>query len=270
MEDFGPLQVEIHDGLATLTFNDPARRNPISAAMVHGLMLAMQRIENCPGDVHCVLITGHGTVFSSGGDMAASRDITTAQRHGDSTAGSDYTLESHHHPVLRSLRELHCPVITAINGPAVGMGLGYALAGDLIIAARSARFTAGFVRVGMSPDAGVSWHLPRLIGAARARQMLLLGDPVSADQALSWGLVNQVVSDEELMQEARALAARLIAGPPLALDSIRQLCRHSADQSFEVQIDEEQRLQRRLGRSEDALEGFRAFLEKRAPGFVGR
>ena len=267
--EWGPVRLTVEDMIATLEFNDPDRRNPISPAMVAGLLDAVDWLEGNAQAVRCLVVTGVGKAFSSGGDMAASDEIASARAAGDRNVGRNYTLEAHHHPVLRALREAPFPVISAVNGPAVGMGLGYALNADLILAARSARLVAGFVKVGMSPDAGTSWILPRLIGAARSREMMMLGDSVSAEQALAWGLVNRVFDDATFRDDVQAIARRLADGPPLALAAIRRLGWRSLEMGHEALIDEEQRVQRRLGGTADAAEGFRAFLEKRAPVFTG-
>ncbi|CAN5124310.1 enoyl-CoA hydratase/isomerase [soil metagenome] len=268
-----PLQFSIEDGIATIAFDNDVRRNAMGPRMLAAFDAALDTAVKRREDVRVIILTGRGRAFCSGGDMAEATQIAGTRRAGGpegDRAGSHYTLGSHHHPVLRKLRELPFPLITALNGPAAGMGLGYALMGDLIVAKRSARLSARFVKVGMSPDAGASWLLPRLIGNARAREMLLLGDDVSAEQALAWGMINRVFDDESFEAETHALAERLAAGPPLALGRIRQLCWDAWKNSHEEQIHHEEKRQQEMSLSEDALEGFTAFLEKRAPLFRGR
>jgi 2-(1,2-epoxy-1,2-dihydrophenyl)acetyl-CoA isomerase len=265
---WGPVMAEISNAVATIRMDDQARRNALGPAMVAGLRQAVDTLADPALGVRAAILTGVGRAFSSGGDMAESDQIASARRQGEN-AGLHYTLESHHHPLLRRLRELPFPLVTAINGPAIGMGMSYALMGDLIVAARSAYFVAGFVKVGMTPDAGLSWNLPRLVGNARARQLMLLGDKLTAEQALAWGMINQVADDAALEAEAQALAARLAAGPPLALAGIRALSWQSWHHSHEEHIDAEERIQMRLGKTDDGAEGFKAFLEKRAPRFTG-
>lgn len=266
------LQFSIKDQIATIAFDNDARRNALGPRMLTALDEALDGAVKHRDEVRVLILTGMGRAFCSGGDMVEAAEIASANKVGGEAgkrAGSHYTLGSHHHPVLRKLRELPFPLITALNGPATGMGLGYALMGDLIVARRSAHLSARFVKVGMSPDAGASWLLPRLIGGARAREMLLLGDDVSAEKALAWGLINHVYDDDRFEAETRALATRLAEGPPLALSRIRQLCWDAWKNSHEEQIHSEEMRQKEMGLSEDALEGFTAFLEKRAPIFRG-
>lgn len=268
-EIWGLVELTVDDGVGVLLLNDPAKRNSISPAMVDGLLEAVNWLGANADQVRCLVLTGAGSAFSSGGDMGESDKIVAARKAGDRNAGRNYTLEAHHHPVIRAFREAPFPIITAVNGHAVGMGLGYALLGDLIVAARKARFVAGFVKVGMTPDAGTSWNLPRLVGAARAREMMLLGDAVTAEEALSWGMINRVFDDESFLDDTMALARRIADGPPLALEGIRKLVWRSMQQGHEAHIDEEQRVQMKLGDTNDAAEGFKAFLEKRQPTFTG-
>jgi 2-(1,2-epoxy-1,2-dihydrophenyl)acetyl-CoA isomerase len=268
-----PLQFSIEDAIATIAFDNDARRNAMGPRMLAAFDAALDAAVKRRDEVRVLVLTGRGRAFCSGGDMAEAAEISNARRASGADGqnpGSHYTLGSHHHPVLRKLRELPFPIITALNGPAAGMGLGYALMGDLIVAKRSARLSARFVKVGMSPDAGASWLLPRLIGSARTREMLLLGDDVSAEQALAWGMINRVFDDGDFEAETQALAARLAAGPPLALNRVRQLCWDAWKNSHEEQIHNEEKRQQEMGLSQDALEGFTAFLEKRAPQFSGR
>ncbi len=266
---WGPVAVAIEGQVATIRMDDQARRNAIGPAMLGGLRQAIDTLTEPALGVRAAILTGVGRAFSSGGDMAESDAIASARREGVN-AGLHYTLESHHHPLLRRLRELPFPLITAINGPAIGMGMSYALMGDLIVAARSAYFVAGFVKVGVTPDAGLSWNLPRLVGSARARELMLLGDKLSAEQALAWGMINRVCDDASMLAEVQTLAARMAAGPPLALGAIRALSWQAWHNSYEEHIDAEERIQMKLGKSDDGAEGFKAFLEKRAPHFKGR
>jgi 2-(1,2-epoxy-1,2-dihydrophenyl)acetyl-CoA isomerase len=268
-EDFGCARLDIADGVATFTMDNQARRNAMGPPMVAALRRALDIVAAPDAGARCLMLTGAGRVFCSGGDMAESQEITDARAAGDEGAGGHYTLEMHHNPVIRRLRDLPIPFVTAVNGAAVGMGMSYALLGDLIVAARSAYLVARFVKVGMSPDAGQSWMLPRIIGSIRAREMLMLGEKVSADEALDWGLVNRVHDDDTFRAEAHALARRLAHGPTLALRNIRRLSWHAWRNTHDEHLDMEEGMQVALGRSDDAREGFTAFLEKRDPIFRG-
>jgi 2-(1,2-epoxy-1,2-dihydrophenyl)acetyl-CoA isomerase len=209
-----------------------------------------------------VLLTGEGRGFSAGANLGGSGPSTKAD-----DAGA--VLETHYHPLLRRLRDLPMPIVTAVNGVAAGVGMSVALMGDMVLAARSAYFLQAFRRIGLVPDGGITWMLPRKIGMARAIELSLLGEKLPAETALAWGLVNRVHDDAELMPAARALAAELAAGPTRALVSIRKLYWASPDHSYEQQLDLERRLQREAGRTRDAREGIQAFLQKRKAEFRG-
>lgn len=267
--DLDVARLEIEDAVATLTMDNPPRRNAMGPPMVSALRRTLDMVVEPSANVRCLVLTGNGRVFCSGGDMAESRDIADGLDAGNSNAGAHYSLEMHHYPVIRRLRDLPFPFITAVNGAAVGMGMGYALLGDLILATRSAFFTARFVKVGMSPDAGLSWMLPRSIGNARTREMLMLGDKVSAEDALAWGMINRVYDDDGFRSEVSALARRVAHGPTLALRDIRHLSWQSWRATHDEQLTAEEKYQIALSRSEDAREGFTAFLEKRDPQFRG-
>jgi 2-(1,2-epoxy-1,2-dihydrophenyl)acetyl-CoA isomerase len=268
-ENFGCARLKIEEGVATFTMDNPARRNAMGPAMVAALRRALDIVAVPDSGARCLMLTGAGRVFCSGGDMTESQEITDARAAGDEAAGGHYTLEMHHNPVIRRLRDLPIPCVTAINGPAVGMGMSYALLGDLIVAARSAYLVARFVKVGMSPDAGQSWMLPRIVGNVRAREMLMLGEKVSADEALNWGLLNRVHDDDAFRAEAHALAHRLAHGPTLALRNIRRLSWQAWRNTHDEHLDMEEAMQVALASSHDAREGFAAFLEKRDPDFRG-
>jgi 2-(1,2-epoxy-1,2-dihydrophenyl)acetyl-CoA isomerase len=173
------------------------------------------------------------------------------------------------HPLVRRLRNLDVPLITAVNGPAAGAGMSLALLGDLILCARSAYFLQAFRRIGLVPDCGATWLLPRLVGRARAVELSLLGEKLPAATALAWGLVSRVYDDEALISETMKLARELAGGPTCALGLTRKLYWESEDNSFEEQIDLEQRLQRIAGSTKDFREGVQAFLEKRPAVFRG-
>lgn len=180
------------------------------------------------------------------------------------------SLGTHHHYVMKLLKTLPYPVITAVNGPAAGLGFSYALAGDLIVAAKSAFFLAAFRNVGVSTDGGLSWMLPKIIGWARARELMLMGDRLSAGQALEWGLINRVYEDDDFMQQTMELAREVASGPTVALGKIRQLAWESWDLSFEQHLDKEEQLQLQTFATADAREGAHAMLEKRGANFEGR
>lgn len=269
IKDFDVAHLEIADHVAIFTLDHQSRRNAMGPAMVQALREALEIIVEPAHAVRCMLLTGAGRAFCSGGDMAETHRLTTALQSGGEK-NTHYTLELHHHPVIRRLRDLPFPLITAINGPAIGMGLSYALLGDLILAAHSAYFQARFVKVGMSCDVGLSWNLPRRIGATRAQEMLLLGEKITAEQALNWGLINRVYADETFREESIVFAKSLAMGPTQALSRLRKLSMAGASNNFDEQLTLEEHYQTELGFTDDAAEGFRAFLEKRAPAFQGR
>jgi 2-(1,2-epoxy-1,2-dihydrophenyl)acetyl-CoA isomerase len=230
--------------------------------MLEGLLAALDAVEDPAHGLRCLLVTGEGRAFSAGANLGGDGPST---RTGDVGA----VLETHYHPVFRRLRDLQMPIVTAVNGVAAGVGMSLALMGDMVVAARSAYFLQAFRRIGLVPDGGVTWLLPRLIGTARARELSLLGERLPAERALEWGLINRVHDDTELLSAARTLATELAAGPTRALALMRRLYWASPDNTYEQQLDLERCAQREAGRTRDSHEGVRAFLEKREAKFRG-
>src|SRR6201990_2734274 len=252
------------DGLvAVLKLDHQEVMNAVSMDMLGGLAEALDAIDD-KRDVRCLVLTGAGRAFCTGANLQG-RD---KQKPGRSNAGA--TLETGFHPFLRRLRNLHCPIVTSVNGPAAGAGMSFALMGDMILCARSSYFLQAFRRIGPVADCGSTWLLPRLIGKARSVELSLMGERLPAEKALEWGLVNLVYDDAVLMDETMKLAHELANGPTVALSLIRKLYWESPGNSFEDQLDLEQRLQREAGSAEDFKEGVTAFLEKRPAKFKGK
>ncbi len=261
--EFERASLELDGSVAVLSMNHPEVLNAVSPEMLQGLTAALDAIAASATRIRCVVLTGTGRAFSTGANLQGRADNGLMRR------GAGQTLETLFHPFMRRLRDLPCPLVTAVNGPAAGAGMSVALMGDLVLCARSAYFLQAFRRIGLVPDCGSTWLLPRLIGRARAIELSLLGERLPAETALAWGLVNRVFDDAALMAEARKLAHDLAAGPTVALGFIRRLYWESPENSYEQQLDLECRLQRQAGASEDFHEGVTAFLEKRPATFVG-
>ena len=264
MVDFNKVKVEVDDGVATLTLNHPEVMNAISMDMLEGLIEAFDYIEDKANGVRCVVMTGAGKGFCAGANLQGRN--TGAPKAG----GAGAVLESHYHPLLRRIRRLHCPILTAINGAAAGAGMSMALTGDLKLAGKSSYFLQAFRRIGLVPDAGSTYMLPRLVGTARAMELSLLGEKLPAEKALEWGLINRVYDDAELMSEAKKMASELAHGPTVSLALIRGLYWDSPENTFEEQLDLEFRTQRVAGSTADFKEGVTAFLEKRPAKFKGQ
>jgi 2-(1,2-epoxy-1,2-dihydrophenyl)acetyl-CoA isomerase len=262
--EFDKVTLEIAGAAACVTLNDPAVKNALGGAVLSGLSRALDHVAAPGSGVRALVLTGAGGAFSSGANLSDSSLIAAGEEFDAGAA-----LERHFHPVLRKLRDLELPLITAVPGPAVGIGMTFALMGDLVLAARSAYFAAGFVKIGLVPDGGTTWLLPRLIGVKRALEMAMLGDRLESAHAFELGLVNRVVEDDALMAEADALAARLAAGPTRALALMRRAFWRSYENSWEQQLALEQQLQSEAGRTKDFMEGVAAFMAKRPPSFTG-
>jgi 2-(1,2-epoxy-1,2-dihydrophenyl)acetyl-CoA isomerase len=258
--DYATIRYAVDGAVATITLNRPDKLNAFTAEMHGELADALGRLA---GDgARALLVTGAGRGFCAGQDLG--------QRAGDAAPDLGETLDRLYNPLIRRLRALELPVIAAVNGPAAGAGMSLALACDLALAARSASFLQAFARIGLAPDSGSTWMLPRLVGPQRARVLALLAERISAEEAVAWGLIWKVVDDAALMPEANALAARLAAAPTRALARIKRALDAAWGHSLDDQLDLERDLQRELGRTEDYREGVAAFLAKRAPVFRGR
>ena len=217
------------------------------------------------GGARALLITGEGRAFCSGADLQARGGAAAIGASGPYGA-----LTRSYNPTMVKLSKLNVPIITAVNGPAAGIGCSLALCSDFAIAAKSACFLQAFVNIGLVPDGGASWMLPRLIGKARATQMMLLGEKISGDQAADWGLIYKCVEDVNLITEARALATKLAGGPTLALGIMRQNIATALEIDYASALLREAEGQRIAGASADAIEGGLSFLQKRKPVFTGK
>jgi 2-(1,2-epoxy-1,2-dihydrophenyl)acetyl-CoA isomerase len=215
--------------------------------------------------VRAVLLTGAGRAFCAGQDLS-----TRKVSPGAAPIDLAVSLGNYYNPLVRRLRELPKPVVCAVNGTAAGAGANIALACDLVIAARSASFVQAFSKIGLLPDSGGTWFLPRLAGSARAMGLALLGERLSAEDAAAWGLIWKVVDDDALATEATAIAKQLATGPTTGYGLIKQALLASATNSLDAQLELERDLQRKAGFSEDYREGVTAFLEKRKPVFKGK
>ena len=245
--------------VATLTIARPETLNALSARTVAELREAVEEVGR--SGARCLLLKGEGRGFSSGADLASGGGLPE-------DAGE--ALEKGFNPLVEALFALPIPFVAAVNGPCAGAGCSLALAADIVIAARSAYFLQAFVNVGLVPDAGATWLLPRLAGRARAMEMMMLGERIPAEQAQAWGMIARVVDDEYLAEEAVALATRMAQGPTVALGLIRRLAREAQQASLTEALGAERIAQRDAGRTEDFRSAVMAFLQKRQPRFEGR
>jgi 2-(1,2-epoxy-1,2-dihydrophenyl)acetyl-CoA isomerase len=255
--------IERDQGYQILTLNRPRRLNAFSEIMLQELKCALDAAEADP-QCRAVILTGAGRAFSAGQDLNE-----RASTQGEPVVlGS--ALETHYNPLIRKLRALPFPVVAAVNGVAAGAGANIALASDIVLAARSASFVQSFARIGLAPDCGGTWILPRLVGPARARGLALTAEPLPAEKAEAWGLIWKVIDDALLMEEARGLCRAFATAPAAGLALIKRALEESWSNDLDAQLDLERETQREASLTADYAEGVRAFLQKRPPVFATR
>jgi 2-(1,2-epoxy-1,2-dihydrophenyl)acetyl-CoA isomerase len=260
---YNTITVVTEQGLATLTLNAPDKLNAVSRKMIVELKDCWETLA-ADASVRAVLLTGAGRGFCAGADLS------DPDRDRSETADSGSALDKFFNPVIRLMRSVPKPVVAAVNGPAAGVGMSFALAADIAIAGKSASFLQAFARIGLLPDGGSTWFLPRLVGEQRARALAMLAPKITAEQAKEWGLIWDVVEDGELMTTATEVARGLADGPTLSLARIKEAMNRASANQLSQQLDLERDFQRELGRSEDFREGVSAFLAKRKPAFKGK
>jgi 2-(1,2-epoxy-1,2-dihydrophenyl)acetyl-CoA isomerase len=248
--------------VATITLNRPDKLNSFTEEMHRELAAALDDVGAPSSNVRAVLVTGAGRGFCAGQDLS--------QRKGEALPDLGHTINTLYNPLIRRLRKLPMPIVCAVNGVAAGAGASLAFACDITLAARGASFLQAFSKIGLVPDSGSTFFLPHLVGSARARGLAMLAEKISAEQAMQWGLIWQVVDDDKLMAEATALAQRLAAMPTKALAYIKRALDTAETSTLDRQLDLEAELQAMAGRTEDYREGVAAFFEKRTPTFKGR
>jgi 2-(1,2-epoxy-1,2-dihydrophenyl)acetyl-CoA isomerase len=262
--NYETIQLEMREAVGLLTLNRPDRLNALTVQVANDFNAAVA--EAIERGARVIVITGAGRAFSAGGDLRAMQEI--AKNDGRSEAFFDEPLRILNEAIVL-IRETPVPFIAAVNGVASGGGCNLALACDLVIAAESAKFNQAFIKIGLTPDCGGTFILPRLVGWKRATELLFTGDLVSAQAAAEMGMINSVTPDEELMSRAMAMAEKLAHAPTAALAEIKKLMDASAANDLRSQLDLERKTQIESGKTKDFVEGVSAFLEKRPPRFVG-
>jgi len=250
---------EIKDAVAYITLNRPDKYNAFNREMA---LLLQEKLDECKAaDVRCVLITGLGKAFCSGQDLEEVVDPNGPK--------IEHIVGEHYNPIITRIRQLQKPVVAAVNGVAAGAGANIALACDIVIAAKSSSFIQAFSKIGLIPDSGGTFFLPRLVGWQRASALMMLGDKITADEAERIGMIYKVIADEEFEAEAKKIATTLAAMPTKGLALTKQLLDNSFENTYEDQLHDEEIFQQRAGSTKDYKEGVQAFLEKRKPKFIG-
>jgi 2-(1,2-epoxy-1,2-dihydrophenyl)acetyl-CoA isomerase len=262
--NYEQIRFEVRERIARVTLNRPERLNSFTTQMHGELRDALSRVA-AGGDARVLLLTGEGRAFCAGQDLS-----DRAVAPGAAPVDLGASIEENYRPLVLGLRDLPLPVVCAVNGVAAGAGANIALACDIVIAAKSASFIQAFCKIGLVPDSGGTFFLPRLVGAARAMGLAMLGDKLSAEQAAAWGLIWKCVDDGEFIATTDALLAQLADAPTAGLAAIKRALYASAGNTLAQQLDVERDAQRALGYSADYREGVAAFLDKRAPRFSGR
>ena len=264
MIEFNKISLKVENNIGIMKFNDPDVRNAVSPDMLEGFWECLNEIEKENSEIKCLLITGEGKGFCAGANLSSGSERSNSGRQ-----DAGHALETMYHPILRRLRNMNIPIVTAVNGAAAGIGMSFALMGDIIVASKSAFFLQAFRRIGLVPDGGSTWLLPRLIGNARAKELSLLGERLPAEKAYEWGLINRLTNEEDLIDEALKISKELASGP-MSLRLIRKAFWESSDNTYEEQLNLERELQFQAGNSEDFKEGVKAFLDKRDAKFKGK
>lgn len=258
------VKLETDGAVARITLNRPEALNAFTEDMHHALAEVLDQVEG-DVDLRALVLTGAGRGFCAG------QDLNERQRkEGDPPPDLGHTIETFYNPLIRRLARFPIPTIAAVNGVAAGAGCSLALACDMVFAAQSSKFILAFAKIGLVPDSGATWMLPRLIGEAKARGFALTAAPITAPEAERMGMIWKCVDDEALMEEVSAQAVQFSKGPTLGLRRIKEVLRASADNDLDRQLDLERDTQRELGRSDDYAEGTAAFLEKRMPEYKGQ
>lgn len=260
---FKTIEFKVDSGVATLTLNRPDRLNSFTNEMHQEVRTAMRKVKEDTA-IRCLVLTANGRGFCAGQDLS-DRSVSA----GDGVPNLGESVEKNYNPLIESIMGLPKPVICAVNGVAAGAGASIALACDIVLAARSASFIQVFCKIGLVPDSGGTWNLPRAVGLARAKGLALLGDKLSADQAEAWGMIWRCVDDEDLQSEAQKLAAHLATQPTRGLGMIKKLLRESFGNTLTEQLELEKNAMCELGQSYDYREGVAAFMEKRPALFKG-
>ncbi len=261
---FETIIYQIDNGVGILSLNRPTTLNSFNSQMHEEVKVAIKDARTNVS-VRCLIITGEGRGFCAGQDLS-----DRAARVSDDGPNLGDSIEKYYNPLIRAIMNMEKPVICAVNGVAAGAGASIALACDIVVAARSAKFVQVFSKIGLVPDSGGTFNLPRALGLPRAKALALLGDKLSAEQAQQWGMIWQCVDDDVLMEEAISIAKRLACAPSQGLAMTKKLLNESFSNSLEQQIELEKEAMRWLGKTDDYQESVSAFMEKRQPNFTGK